>query len=184
MRAPCGHIDDPGMAQQLCRQHRAPGGGRRAAENLGEDRVRHGSQVIQRPIFGRGGAAVLCRLQGRDIIGVMPQGQGCRPGAGAAAESAVGQPAQRARQVHHRRHTRDRQRMRLPIAGRTIDFGPDQQGANRSGQFRSGSIFEVIAAEVGLVTDPHVATTSPSGPISTLLKFQPGAKPYSFFSQA
>ena len=39
MRAPGGHIDDPGVAQQLCRQHRAPRRGRRAAEHLGEDRV-------------------------------------------------------------------------------------------------------------------------------------------------
>jgi len=49
---------------------------------------------------------------------------------------------------------------------------------------RSASTFRVIAPEEGRVMDPHVPATSPSGPISTLLKFQDGVNPVSAASDA
>ena len=137
-----------------------------------------------RPVFGGCHAALLCRLQRCDIVGIMPQGQRRRLGTRAAAEPVGRQPAQRTGQVHNRRHTGNRQRVRVTVAGGAVDLRTDQQGTDGCGQFRKGSIFEVIAPEVGLVKDPHVATTSPSGPSSTLLKFQLGTKPCSLFSQA
>ena len=41
---------------------------------------------------------------------------------------------------------------------------------------------ELIGRDVGRVVDPQVLTTFPSGPISTLLKFQRGVKPVCSFT--
>lgn len=121
----------------------------------------------------------------------MPESERRRLCARALTDVSGPQPAKRQTKVHDCRHPGYAQRVPLPIARATIDFGPDKhrlqnrpgrsfgQGKQKGQLLKAASTAPVIRDDVGLTIDPQVPSTSPPGPIRTLLKFQRGTNPCS-----
>ena len=122
-------VDHAAVRQQFRCVYCCAAGRRRPSEDLAEDRIAVGAQVVARPVSVRGRLGLLAMDHGIHIGGIVEPAE-LRPRRHRTVDvNIIRQPAERPAQVDDQRHPGYRQRVFAAIARTPVDFAADEAGA-------------------------------------------------------